>query len=144
MPLRRHIGANGVPAAIVRDTATAVRDPRALGRAETVSLSHPVLGPVDELYGSGFPVRFSEADAGYESPPPWLGEHNDFVLGGMQQATSPSGSKPSGPQAISNPQNRTSQSKAVRGKPGRGGERQEPEESAVAEESGPPGEYQAT
>jgi crotonobetainyl-CoA:carnitine CoA-transferase CaiB-like acyl-CoA transferase len=73
----------GVPAAVVRDTATAVRDPRALGRGETVQLAHPELGPVDELYGSGFPVRFSAARAGYETPSPWLGEHTDFVLGGL-------------------------------------------------------------
>jgi crotonobetainyl-CoA:carnitine CoA-transferase CaiB-like acyl-CoA transferase len=73
----------GVPAAPVRDTATAVRDPRMLRRGETTLLSHPELGPVDDLYGSGFPVRFSAARAGYESPPPRLGEHNDFVLGGL-------------------------------------------------------------
>jgi crotonobetainyl-CoA:carnitine CoA-transferase CaiB-like acyl-CoA transferase len=75
--------AQGVPAAPVRDTAAAVRDPRTLRRAETVPLAHPELGPVDDLYGSGFPVRFSAARSGYESPPPWLGEHNDFVLGGL-------------------------------------------------------------
>ncbi len=74
---------HGVPAAIVRDTATAVRDPRALRRGETVPLPHPELGPVDDLYGSGFPVRFSEADAGYDAPAPRLGEHNDFILGGL-------------------------------------------------------------
>jgi len=73
----------GVPAAVVRDTASAVRDPRALRRRETVRLEHPELGAVDELYGSGFPVRFSAARAGYERPSPRLGEHNDFVLGGL-------------------------------------------------------------
>jgi crotonobetainyl-CoA:carnitine CoA-transferase CaiB-like acyl-CoA transferase len=73
----------GVPAAVVRDTATAVRDPRALGRGETVQLAHPGLGPVEELYGSGFPVAFSEARAGYDTPSPALGEHTEFVLGGL-------------------------------------------------------------
>ncbi len=75
--------ARGVPAAIVRDTAAAVRDPRALRREETVPLSHPAFGPVEELYGSGFPIRFSGARAGYDRPAPRLGEHNDFVLGGL-------------------------------------------------------------
>jgi CoA:oxalate CoA-transferase len=75
--------ARGVPAAVVRDTATAVRDPRAVRRGETVPLSHPELGPVDELYGSGFPVRFSGARAGYDAPAPHLGEHNELVLGGL-------------------------------------------------------------
>ena len=71
------LDARGVPAAVVRDTATAVRDPRALRRRETVPLAHPELGPVDELFGSGFPVRFSAATAGYDAPPPRLGQHND-------------------------------------------------------------------
>jgi CoA:oxalate CoA-transferase len=77
------LDARGVPTAIVRNTATAVRDPRALGRGETVRLVHPDLGPVDELYGSGFPVRFSDASSGYDAPAPRLGEHNEFVLGGL-------------------------------------------------------------
>ncbi len=75
--------ARGVPAAVVRDTAAAVRDPRALRRGETAPLSHPELGPVDELYGSGFPVRFSAARTGYETAPPRLGEHNEFIFGGL-------------------------------------------------------------
>ena len=66
----------------MRDTATAVRDPRALRRGETVQLVHPELGPVDELYGSGFPVRFSGARAGYDAPPPRLGQHTEQILGG--------------------------------------------------------------
>ncbi len=77
------LDARGVPAAIVRDTASAVRDPRSLRRSETVQLVHPELGPVEELYGSGFPVRFSDARAGYDAPAPRLGEHNDVVLGGL-------------------------------------------------------------
>jgi crotonobetainyl-CoA:carnitine CoA-transferase CaiB-like acyl-CoA transferase len=77
------LDAHGVPSAIVRDTATAVRDPRALRRGETVPLVHPESGRVDELYGSGFPVRFSAATAGYDAPAPRLGEHNEFVLGSV-------------------------------------------------------------
>jgi crotonobetainyl-CoA:carnitine CoA-transferase CaiB-like acyl-CoA transferase len=73
----------GVPAAPVRDTAAAVRDPRALQRAETMPLEHPQHGPVPELYGSGFPVRFSRARTGYEVPAPGLGEHNELILGGL-------------------------------------------------------------
>jgi crotonobetainyl-CoA:carnitine CoA-transferase CaiB-like acyl-CoA transferase len=75
--------ARGVPAAVVRDTAAAVRDPRTVRRGETSRLEHPELGLVEDVIGSGFPVRFSAARAGYEAPPPWLGEHNDFVLGGL-------------------------------------------------------------
>jgi crotonobetainyl-CoA:carnitine CoA-transferase CaiB-like acyl-CoA transferase len=68
--------ARGVPVAIVRDHAAAVRDPHALRRGETVELA-------DDLYGSGFPVRFSGAEPGYDLPAPRLGEHTDFVLGGL-------------------------------------------------------------
>jgi crotonobetainyl-CoA:carnitine CoA-transferase CaiB-like acyl-CoA transferase len=79
----KELDAHEVPAAVVRDTATAVRDPRAIRRGETVPLVHPELGAVDGLYGSGFPVRFSASRAGYDLPAPRLGEHNDFVLGGV-------------------------------------------------------------
>jgi CoA:oxalate CoA-transferase len=75
--------AQGVPTAVVRGTAAAVRDPLALRRGETIPLAHPELGPVEDIVGSGFPVRFSGTRAGYESPPPRLGQHNEFVLEGM-------------------------------------------------------------
>ena len=48
-----------------------------------MQLDHPTLGPVDELYGSGLPIRFSAARGGYERPSPGLGEHNEFVYGGL-------------------------------------------------------------
>jgi crotonobetainyl-CoA:carnitine CoA-transferase CaiB-like acyl-CoA transferase len=74
---------SGVPVAIVRGPADAVRDERLVRRGETVPLSHPALGPVDELVGSGLPIRYSAARAGYERPAPWLGEHNEFVYCGL-------------------------------------------------------------
>ncbi|HET7566915.1 MAG TPA: CoA transferase [Gaiellaceae bacterium] len=73
----------GAPAAPVRTTAEAVRDPDRLAQGDTTQLVHPGLGPVDDLYGSGLPIRFSAAHAGYDRPPPALGEHNDFVFGGL-------------------------------------------------------------
>ena len=75
--------ARGVPAAVVRGPAEAVRDERVLRRGETTALAHPTLGPVDDLIGSGVPIRFSGASVGYERPAPGLGEHNDFVYGGL-------------------------------------------------------------
>jgi crotonobetainyl-CoA:carnitine CoA-transferase CaiB-like acyl-CoA transferase len=75
--------AAGVPTAPVRTTAEAIADPRALARGETVPLAHPDLGQVEGLYGSGLPIRFSHADAGYTSAAPRLGEHTEFVLGGL-------------------------------------------------------------
>ena len=73
----------GAPAAAVRSPAEAVRDPERLAQGDTAQLVHPTLGPVDDLYGSGLPIRFSEASAGYDRPPPSLGEHNAFVFGGI-------------------------------------------------------------
>lgn len=75
------LDAAGAPAAPVRSTAEAVRDPDRLEQGDTAQLVHPTLGPVDDLYGSGLPIRFSAADAGFDKPPPGLGEHNDFVFG---------------------------------------------------------------
>jgi crotonobetainyl-CoA:carnitine CoA-transferase CaiB-like acyl-CoA transferase len=73
----------GVPAAEVRNPDEAVRDPRVLARAETVRLEHPKFGVVDEVYGMGIPIRFSEATAGFDQPAPALGQHNEAVYAGM-------------------------------------------------------------
>jgi crotonobetainyl-CoA:carnitine CoA-transferase CaiB-like acyl-CoA transferase len=73
----------GVPVAPVRTPADAVRDPDRLAQGDTAQLTHPSLGPVEDLYGSGLPIRFSDAHAAYDRPAPWLGEHNGFVYGGM-------------------------------------------------------------
>lgn len=75
--------AGGAPAAPVRTPHEAVRDPELLARGETMQLVHPTFGPVEDLIGSGFPIGFSGAEAGYREPPPFLGEHNDLILGGM-------------------------------------------------------------
>lgn len=74
--------AEGVPTAIVRGPDDAIRDERVRRRAETTPLVHPTLGPL-EILGSGLPIRFSAARAGYDRPAPWQGEHNDFVYGGL-------------------------------------------------------------
>ncbi|WP_106815415.1 CaiB/BaiF CoA transferase family protein [Microbacterium timonense] len=74
---------NGVPAAPVRDTATAVRDDIVTSRREVVPLVHPRYGHLDGLYGSGLPVVFSRSRADLSRPAPGLGEHTDDVLGGL-------------------------------------------------------------
>jgi crotonobetainyl-CoA:carnitine CoA-transferase CaiB-like acyl-CoA transferase len=75
--------AAGAPAAEVRDPKVAVRDPRVVARGETVRLMHPAYGYVDDVYGMGLPIRFSAATAGFDQPPPAIGEHNDEVFGQM-------------------------------------------------------------
>jgi CoA:oxalate CoA-transferase len=73
----------GVPSAEVRNPDEAVRDPRVLARGEAVRLEHPKFGLVDEVYGMGIPITFSDATAGFDQPPPDLGEHNEAVYSGM-------------------------------------------------------------
>ena len=75
--------AEGVPVAVVRGPAEAASDPNVRARGETVPLAHPREGEIDELIGSGLPILFSDATAGYDRPAPYLGEHNDFVYGGL-------------------------------------------------------------
>jgi CoA:oxalate CoA-transferase len=38
---------------------------------------------VEDVYGMGIPIKFSAASAGFDQPPPELGQHNDFVYGGI-------------------------------------------------------------
>ena len=75
--------AAGVPAAPVRNPAAAVRDPRVLARGETVRLRHPKYGEVEEVYGTGIPIRLSGARVGFDQPPPAVGQHNEAVYGGL-------------------------------------------------------------
>jgi len=73
--------AAGVPAAQVRNTDQAVRDPRVVARGDTVKLSHPKYGEVDDVYGMGMPLKFSGAQVGFDQPPPAVGEHNEVIYG---------------------------------------------------------------
>jgi CoA:oxalate CoA-transferase len=72
-----------VPAAEVRNPEEAARDPRVVSRGETVPLAHPKYGMVEDVYGMGMPIKFSRAEAGFDAPPPGLGEHNEAVYGGL-------------------------------------------------------------
>ena len=71
----------GIPASEVRDPKTAVHDPRVVVRKETVPMVHPKHGAADGIYAMGLPIRFSDATAGFDQPPPALGEHNQRVYG---------------------------------------------------------------
>jgi crotonobetainyl-CoA:carnitine CoA-transferase CaiB-like acyl-CoA transferase len=65
----------------VRDPKVAVHDPRVVARNETVPVVHPKYGAADGIYAMGLPIRFSGASAGFDRPPPGLGEHNQRVYG---------------------------------------------------------------
>lgn len=79
--LLRRLEQSGVPAAEVRDPATAMRDPQVTRRRETVPLVHPKYGAVDDVRGMGIPITFSNSAAGSTDSAPLLGEHNDYVYG---------------------------------------------------------------
>jgi crotonobetainyl-CoA:carnitine CoA-transferase CaiB-like acyl-CoA transferase len=70
----------GVPAAEVRSPAEAVRDPQVVARGETIRLQHPGALEAD-VYGPGLPIVFSGSAAGFDQPPPGVGEHNGEVYG---------------------------------------------------------------
>jgi crotonobetainyl-CoA:carnitine CoA-transferase CaiB-like acyl-CoA transferase len=71
--------AAGAPCAPVRTPAQAIADPLVRDRGEVVPLLHPNFGDVAGLAGTGIPVVFSRSAAGFEQPPPRLGEHNTAV-----------------------------------------------------------------
>lgn len=74
------LDAHGAPAAPVRSTADAVRDPQVTRRGEVVPLVHPKFGHFDGLYGAGLPMVFSRSEVGLDRPAPALGENTDDVL----------------------------------------------------------------
>jgi crotonobetainyl-CoA:carnitine CoA-transferase CaiB-like acyl-CoA transferase len=77
------LDSGGVPAAEVRDTNAAVRDPQVIARGETVPLAHPKYGTVGDVYGMGLPIRFSGSTAGFDQLAPALGEQNEDVYSGV-------------------------------------------------------------
>lgn len=79
--LLARLEAAGVPAAEVRSPETAVSDPRVVARGETVRLEHPKYGPVETVYGTGIPIKFSAAITGFDQPAPEIGQHNELVYG---------------------------------------------------------------
>ena len=75
------LDATGTPAVRVRHPHEAVRDPLVTERGDTVPLAHPHYGLVEDVYGFGLPIHFSSATAGFDQPPPEMGEHNALVYG---------------------------------------------------------------
>jgi crotonobetainyl-CoA:carnitine CoA-transferase CaiB-like acyl-CoA transferase len=65
-----------VPVGPVRYPQDAVVDPRVLERGETVRIPHPIFGEIEDVYGPGIPIVFSDSDVGLDRPAPLLGEHN--------------------------------------------------------------------
>ncbi|MDX2029061.1 MAG: CoA transferase [Blastocatellia bacterium] len=81
--LLARLDATGTPAARVRSPQEAVCDPLVVGRGDTVPLAHPQHGLVEEVYGIGMPIHFSDSRAGFDQPPPAPGEHNLQIYGDL-------------------------------------------------------------
>jgi len=77
--IMKKLHAADIPAAEVRDAKTAMHDPRTVARHDTVPLLHPKYPVADPPVGMGMPIKFSEARAEFDQPPPELGQHNETV-----------------------------------------------------------------
>jgi crotonobetainyl-CoA:carnitine CoA-transferase CaiB-like acyl-CoA transferase len=73
----------GVPSSRVRHPREAFRDPLVVKRGETAALHHPKFGQVMDIQGMGIPIKFSDAFAGLDRPPPMLGQHNQAIYGDL-------------------------------------------------------------
>ncbi|ALJ19300.1 CaiB/BaiF CoA transferase family protein [Microbacterium sp. No. 7] len=72
--------AHGAPAEPVRTPAEAVRTAEVREREEVVPITHPVFGTLDDFWGPGVPIRFSQSGVDLSTPAPPLGAQTDAVL----------------------------------------------------------------
>ncbi|HEY6057306.1 MAG TPA: CaiB/BaiF CoA-transferase family protein, partial [Candidatus Limnocylindrales bacterium] len=66
-----------VPCGPINDVLAAFDSPQAVARRMSVTIAHPVLGPIRQ---AGLPFELSATPASIRMPPPLLGEHTDAVL----------------------------------------------------------------
>lgn len=69
------LAAGGV-ASVIRGPQELAAWPHLNAREMYVALDHPTLGPLDNVGAPGFPLKFSAAAVGYDSPAPLPREHN--------------------------------------------------------------------
>ncbi|WP_435065229.1 CaiB/BaiF CoA transferase family protein [Halobaculum sp. EA56] len=67
----------GVPAGPVYDVEEALNNPQIDARGTVTEIEHPELGEIPVIE---HPLKFGNADSGFELPPPLLGEHNREVF----------------------------------------------------------------
>jgi crotonobetainyl-CoA:carnitine CoA-transferase CaiB-like acyl-CoA transferase len=77
--MARQLGEAGVAAAPSRDAQDLFHDPHLRARGVFVELDHPETGPRDFV---GLPWQMSDCEPVLKRPP-LLGEHNDYVFGGL-------------------------------------------------------------
>jgi formyl-CoA transferase len=57
--------------------------PHLAAREMLIPLGHPKTGTVPGTVAAGFPVKFSDGEAGYATPAPWPGQDNGEIYGGL-------------------------------------------------------------
>jgi len=55
--------------------------PQMHARGMVTPLLHPTIGPLQGLAAAGFPIKFSDAETGYDGPAVRAGQHNDEIFG---------------------------------------------------------------
>lgn len=76
------LSARDIPCAPIRDARELADWPHLKARGFLRALKHPGLPDASGPLGPGFPLRFSDADTGYETSACFVGEHTESVFGG--------------------------------------------------------------
>jgi crotonobetainyl-CoA:carnitine CoA-transferase CaiB-like acyl-CoA transferase len=71
-----------VPCDPVPEISEVLEDPQLKFRGMIQELAHPLSGKTG-LQTAGFPIHFSELPAGFPSPAPYIGQHNQEIYGGI-------------------------------------------------------------
>ena len=75
--------AAGAVASVIRGPQDLAAWPHLKARDMYLKLEHPTLGPLDDVGAPGFPLKFSHAAAGYDTPAPLPRQHNGEIYGGL-------------------------------------------------------------
>lgn len=70
----------GVVSSAVQNIEDLLRWPHLLDRGMITTVEHPLLGPLGGLKAAGFPLKFSEAHSGYDTPAAVTGTHTTGIL----------------------------------------------------------------
>ncbi|WP_260287174.1 CaiB/BaiF CoA transferase family protein [Peribacillus aracenensis] len=68
------------PVTIAKDV---MKDPELIDRKAIVPLFHPLMEKQGEVMGTGLPIKFSKTPVEFDSPAPFLGQHNEEVYCGL-------------------------------------------------------------
>ena len=73
--------AAGIPSSAIPDIHALKKSPQLHARGMVMPLLHPTIGPLPGLAAAGFPIKFSDAETGYDGPAVRAGQHNNEIFG---------------------------------------------------------------